>query len=102
MTYSVSSANKVQLRRDTATKWAAANPKLLSGEIGFETDSRKFKIGDGTTPWNELAYSPVNSGSSLSTLGVDTTGNYVADVSAGTGITVTHIPSEGSTATGFS
>ena len=99
MTYSVSSANKVQLRRDTATKWAAANPKLLSGEIGFETDSRKFKIGDGTTPWNELAYSPVNSGSSLSTLGVDTTGNYVADVSAGTGITVTHIPSEGSTAT---
>ena len=99
MTYSVSSANKVQLRRDTATKWAAANPKLLSGEIGFETDSRKFKIGDGTTPWNSLAYSPVVDAGSLPTLGVDTTGNYVAGVSAGTGITVTHTPSEGSTAT---
>jgi len=33
------------------------------------------------------------------TLGTDTTGNYMADVSAGTGIVVTHTPGEGSTAT---
>jgi len=33
------------------------------------------------------------------TLGTDTTGNYMTDVSAGTGITVTHTPGEGSTAT---
>ena len=32
-------------------------------------------------------------------LGADTTGNYVSDVSAGTGVTVTHTPGEGSTAT---
>jgi hypothetical protein len=32
-------------------------------------------------------------------LGTDTTGNYMADVSAGTGITVTHTVGEGSTAT---
>ncbi len=32
-------------------------------------------------------------------LGTDTTGNYMSDVSAGTGIAVTHTPSEGSTAT---
>lgn len=32
-------------------------------------------------------------------LGTDTTGNYVADFTAGTGITITHTPGEGSTAT---
>ena len=32
-------------------------------------------------------------------LGTDTTGNYMTDVSGGTGVTVTHTPSEGSTAT---
>lgn len=32
-------------------------------------------------------------------LGTDTTGNYMSDVSAGTGISVTHTPAEGSTAT---
>ena len=32
-------------------------------------------------------------------LGTDTTGNYMADVSAGTGISISHTPGEGSTAT---
>ena len=32
-------------------------------------------------------------------LGTDTTGNYMVDLSAGTGITITHTPGEGSTAT---
>lgn len=32
-------------------------------------------------------------------LGTDTTGNYMSDVSAGTGVSVTHTPGEGSTAT---
>jgi hypothetical protein len=32
-------------------------------------------------------------------LGTDTTGNYMEDVSAGTGISVSHTPGEGSTAT---
>jgi hypothetical protein len=32
-------------------------------------------------------------------LGTDTTGNYMADVSAGSGISITHTPGEGSTAT---
>lgn len=32
-------------------------------------------------------------------LGTDTTGNYMSDVSAGTGVSITHTPGEGSTAT---
>jgi hypothetical protein len=44
-------------RRDTAANWTAENPILLSGEEGYETNTRKSKTGDGTTAWNSLPYS---------------------------------------------
>jgi hypothetical protein len=47
---------KIQLRRGTAEQWTSANPTLLSGEQGLETDTSKTKIGDGTTAWNSLGY----------------------------------------------
>ena len=47
---------KIQLRRGTASEWTAANPTLLSGEQGLETDTSKTKIGDGVTAWNSLGY----------------------------------------------
>lgn len=47
---------KIQLRRDTATNWATNNPTPASGEPCFETDTGKFKIGDGTTTYNNLPY----------------------------------------------
>lgn len=46
----------IQLRRGTAPTAAAHNLTLASGEIGVETDTGKFKIGDGSTPWNSLPY----------------------------------------------
>jgi hypothetical protein len=49
-------AIQIQLRRDTAANWTTANPTLAIGEMGLETDTKKFKIGDGTTAWNSLAY----------------------------------------------
>ena len=48
---------KLQVRRDTAANWTSTNPTLASGEIGFETDTLKFKIGDGSTAWTSLKYS---------------------------------------------
>jgi hypothetical protein len=45
-----------QQRRDTAANWHSANPTLLAGELGYETDTRKFKVGDGSTAWQSLAY----------------------------------------------
>ena len=47
---------RIQLRNDLATNWVTKNPILAQGEIGIETDSRKLKIGDGTTTWNHLIY----------------------------------------------
>ncbi len=41
----------------TAAKWTAANPLLQRGELGVETDTRKIKVGDGITYWNDLEYS---------------------------------------------
>jgi archaellum component FlaC len=49
-------ATRMQQRRGTAAQWTAANPVLGAGEIGFETDTGKFKIGDGTNQWEGLAY----------------------------------------------
>lgn len=45
-----------QFRRGTAAQWSSANTILLSGELGLETDTDLFKIGDGTTAWNMLPY----------------------------------------------
>lgn len=47
---------KVLFRRDTAANWTSANPTLEAGEIGFETDTGQFKIGDGSTAWGSLDY----------------------------------------------
>lgn len=47
---------KLVLRNDLAANWTANNPVLLAGEFGVENDTNYFKIGDGTTAWNDLAY----------------------------------------------
>ena len=44
------------LRRDTAANWSAKNPVLREGEEGYETDTGRRKIGDGTSAWNEIPY----------------------------------------------
>jgi hypothetical protein len=48
---------QIQLRRGLASEWSTANPTLASGEMGVETDTHKFKVGDGSTKWNLLPYS---------------------------------------------
>jgi Major tropism determinant N-terminal domain len=45
-----------QFRRGTAAQWTSANTVLASGEFGLETDTARFKVGDGTTAWNSLGY----------------------------------------------
>lgn len=43
-------------RRGTAAEWVTANPVLQNGERGYETDTGKWKTGNGSTAWNTLAY----------------------------------------------
>jgi len=55
---------QMQQRRDTASAWTSANPILLNGELGYETDTKKFKVGNGTSVWAAIAYVPAFSISS--------------------------------------
>jgi hypothetical protein len=67
---------QLQVRRDTAANWTSANPTLLSGEIGFESDTNRIKMGDGTTAWTSLLYLAVTGGygAGFSNMEVFTTG----------------------------
>jgi hypothetical protein len=63
-------AIRIQLRRDTAANWVSANPTLRAGEFGIETDTLKFKIGDGTSTWTQISnYANVTPSSLDSSLG---------------------------------
>ena len=50
---------RFQFPGTTAAAWTASNPVLLARELGIETDTHKFKIGDGITSWNSLPYGGV-------------------------------------------
>lgn len=55
---------QIQFRRGTASEWTSANPTLSAGEVGFETDTNKFKLGTGSTAWTSLSYiSPITASS---------------------------------------
>jgi hypothetical protein len=49
----------IQLRRGTASTWTSVDPTLNSGEVGYETDTGKYKIGDGITSWTSLKYASI-------------------------------------------
>ena len=51
-------AKRVQLRHDTAANWASVGNSLvlLAGEFAYEVDTRRLKVGNGTTVWNALPY----------------------------------------------
>jgi len=97
-------------RSDTAANWTSANPILLAGELGHESDTDKLKIGDGTTNWSGLTYLPIDGTWTGDTIAVadggtgqttytdgqlligNSTGNTLAKatLTAGTGISVTN------------
>jgi hypothetical protein len=52
-------AIQIQFRRDLASVWTYVNPILLSGEVGFEEVTGKFKLGNGIDAWNDLPYCAV-------------------------------------------
>jgi hypothetical protein len=74
---------QIQVRRGTAAEWTSTNPTLASGEWGFETDTGKTKIGNGSTAWTSLGY-----------VGAGT----VTSITAGTGLSGGTITSSGTIA----
>jgi hypothetical protein len=99
----MSSIARIQLRRDTAAAWTAANPVLLIGEIGIETDTLRCKVGNGSASWSALSYAFSGSSAPMvrgqaskmdsGTVDITTQGVYIA-----TGLTATF---DASTANGM-
>lgn len=87
---------RIVIRNDIAANWTAANPILLKGELGLETDTNKFKIGDGTTAWNALPYSPEIDASAV-TLTKDITATYAFGKYSPDSTGSVTIPAEGKT-----
>jgi hypothetical protein len=56
-------ATHIQNRIDTAANWTLNDPILYLGEIGLESDTQRYKVGDGMTLWSELPYWNVGGGS---------------------------------------
>jgi Major tropism determinant N-terminal domain len=63
-----------QFRRGTASQWTSANTVLAAGEFGLETDTSKFKVGDGSTAWTSLAYGGIQGNTGAAGPGVATGG----------------------------
>ncbi len=66
-------------RRDTASNWTSNNTVLLAGEWGIESDTKKFKIGDGTTAWQSLDYVPIPDTNRLLTGNLTVGGNFTVN-----------------------
>lgn len=49
-------AIQIQFRRGTSAEWSSVNPILAEAEMGIETDTDLFKIGNGSQSWNDLDY----------------------------------------------
>jgi hypothetical protein len=47
---------RIQVRRGVAADWTSVNPILAAGEMGYESDTNKFKFGNGTGAWSTLSY----------------------------------------------
>lgn len=72
---------QIKQRRDTAANWTSNNPTLGVGELGWETDTRKAKLGDGATAWTGLSYIVAPDSSALTSatsFSGDVTGLYNA------------------------
>jgi hypothetical protein len=80
-------AVQFQFRRGTASQWTAANTILASGELGLESDTNKFKIGNGTSGWNALSYASGTAGANGATGATGATGASTTGATGATGAT---------------
>ena len=63
---------RLQVRRGSGELWTSVDPTLYAGEIGYETNTGKIKVGDGLTAWTTLDYVsvPLNSGNFIEGSGI--------------------------------
>lgn len=67
------------IRNDSAANWANTDPVLMKGEMAVESDTRKFKFGDGIHKFTELDYASCSGGRVIN---VENNGQYASDSAA--------------------
>ena len=64
-------STQIQVRRGTASDWSSEDPVLAEGEIGLETDTGKYKIGDGSAAWSSLEYTKYTDSEAIAAINND-------------------------------
>ena len=77
---------KIQIRHDTSVNWSTNNPVLLIGELGYETDTLKSKLGDGISNWNSLSYIGPNNTGTVTSVSVSSSSGIISSISNNTTI----------------
>lgn len=90
---------QIRFRQGTAAEWLEANPILADGEPGYETDTNKFKIGDGENTWSVLHYQGEGDGQGIT--GININGTPAAVVDGIVGLTIPTQTSELTNNSGF-
>ncbi len=73
---------RVVFRRDTEEIWNDINPVLAEGELGYDTTHNQFKVGDGSTEWQDLSY--VGAGAYTGGFGIGIDSDVISlDIEAG-------------------
>jgi hypothetical protein len=85
-TLALGDANQQRIFVDTAAQFTATNPLLGPGDIGFETDTRRLKVGTGQALWTQLSYATVYS---ISTAGTITAATVYGTAIKGATVTMT-------------
>ncbi len=96
----------IQIRRGTASEWSSVNPTLSAGEWGYDTVTKRYKLGDGLTAWNSLLYSSIRPSSDdivgVSGIGISFSANSGVPVTISvTGIGSSQINNFNSSVSGF-
>lgn len=78
---------RFRVRRRTAASWTSLNEVLLDAELGLESDTDRFKFGDGVTAWNSLPYAVPTLDADLAALAAIGTTGLLARTGAGTATT---------------
>lgn len=96
-------SNKIQIRRDVSSTWTSVNPTLSQGEPGFEVDTGRFKIGNGSSTWTLLPYAAASPTSSDTLTNKTWNGTNIGLAYGGTNASLTAAAGAAiySTATGF-
>lgn len=63
LSYNDSNYTRIRVRRDTLSQWTGVNPTLAIGEIGYELDTHRMKVGNGVNSWNTLEYLTIDQSS---------------------------------------